>query len=112
MEWLKEFADLGGTVVVSLAVIWLFYESMKAKKVSGSNKESSSKNSCTMDNKGIGEALEGLRNEMNLTNTNHLHSIELTIKDGHAEIVKTINEGNMKMIEKLSELCGTLKNLK
>lgn len=90
---------MGGTVIISLAMIWLFYESIKSKKNNGNNK----------NNDNLNGSLSDLKNEIKLMNTNHLHAIELAINNGNKEIVSSINCMRVEMIEKLSEICGHLK---
>lgn len=104
----KEIAQLGGTVVVVVCFLWFMYEQQKLKKSNGDTKVVDDKRDAIDNNRGLG-VLKELQTQLELMNSNHLHSIEICIKDGNANIVSAINDGNMKMIEKLGEICGKLK---
>lgn len=89
-DGLKEFAELGSTVIVTLAFLFVIYESQKQKK------------------NGINGKSGDILNELKLMNSNHLHSIENAIRDGNEKIITAINGGNTEVIGKLSEICGKL----
>lgn len=91
-DGIEKFAQLGSTLVLALAMVWVLWESIKQKKSGGNG-----------NNKNI-----DILNELKIMNTNHLHAIEMAVRDGNDKIIKTITDGNIKMIEKLSEICGKL----
>jgi hypothetical protein len=97
LETLKEFADLGSTVLITLAFLFVFYEIQKQKKQGPQ----------VFNGKSV-----DILNELKLMNANHLHSIEEAIRDGNDKLVKEINGGNMKTVEMLSEICARLTNVK
>jgi len=97
-EALKGFADLGSTVIITLAFLFVFYESQKKKK------------------NGFNDKNGDILSELKLMNVNHLNSIEKAIREGNKEIVQAINnhdqserENGLRIIEKLSEFGGKLK---
>lgn len=47
--------------------------------------------------------------ELQTMNSNHLHSIENAINDGNANLIHSIHEDNMKIIELLGEIKGGLQ---
>ena len=93
-ESLKEFTDLGSSVVITLAFLFVFYESQKSKK----------------GNQTFNGKMPDILNELKLLNSNHLHAIENAINDGNKEIVKAVNEMRIDLSSKISELCGFLKS--
>jgi hypothetical protein len=46
--------------------------------------------------------------EVKFLNSNHLNSIEKTIREGNDKIVETINSGNMKIVASLGKIEGKL----
>lgn len=63
-----------------------------------------SRNSNTADDFG-----KRIFEELKLMNGNHLHSIENAINDGNAQLIHSMHEDNMKIIEALGEIKGNLK---
>lgn len=47
--------------------------------------------------------------ELKLMNGNHLHSIEKAINEGNQQLIHSMHEDNMKMIEILGEIKGNIK---
>ena len=88
-DFLKPFLELGSTVVVTLAFIWLLYREEKQKK-----------------NGNGGE--QAILKQVQMMNENHLHTIENTIRDGNDRVVKAITDNGTSVLEKLSEICGKL----
>lgn len=48
--------------------------------------------------------------ELQKMNSNHLTHIEDAINSGNRDIVKAINDGNLKMVEILGRIEGNIKN--
>jgi hypothetical protein len=55
-----------------------------------------------------GNTSKDILKELQLMNTNHLNSICKKIEDGNRELIDTIHDDNMKIIELLGEIKGKL----
>jgi hypothetical protein len=88
LDTLKDFIDLGGTVIVSLAALYILWQTQKNKKSNGTDKE--------------------ILKEIQLMNQNHLEHIKDCIQENNDELVNTIHSDNVKIIELLSRIDGRL----
>ncbi len=87
-----DFIDLGATAVVALAAFWAVVQIDKAKKANGNGNGT---------NKAILQQLQTM-------NDNHLHSMEECIRDGNKQLIETIHNDNIKIIELLGRIDGRL----
>jgi hypothetical protein len=90
-EELLKFVDMGGTVVVALMALYLFYQTMKDKN----KKVNNNKN-------------EEILNELKSMNSNHLNELRKCVEDGNKSLVDTIHDDNTKIIEVLGRIDGKL----
>ena len=51
---------------------------------------------------------DAILKELQMMNTNHLHSIEKAITDGNARLIESIHNDNIMMIEALGRINGKL----
>ena len=99
MEDIKQYADLGITAVICITFILTAGQCFKfwlenKKKPSGSG----------FDRK--------IYDELSLMNGNHLTTLQTTIVENNEELIKTITDGNTKMIEILARIDGRLSSNK
>lgn len=59
-------------------------------------------------NGGNGAMNNQILSELQRMNNNHLHTIQETLESGNRELVRTIHDDNIKMIEILGEIKGNL----
>ncbi len=87
----EQILQLGAVAVLFAIAIREFFAYLKAKK----NGEADKTN-------------RELLSELKLLNENHLNSIQKAITDGNRDIVEAVNNGNLRIVEKLGEICGRL----
>ena len=92
--------QLGAIAVIFFFSMKEFFSYLKAKNNKNGNVESSDK-ARTFDRQ--------ILQELQKMNSNHLHSIEAAINVGDKEVVRAITDGNLKMIEILGEIRGSLR---
>ena len=89
----NEYIQLGSIAAIFIIAIREFFNYLKAKK------------------NGNGEMITAdikVFEELKRMNNNHLHSIESAIIEGNKEIVRSINDGNLRTIQLLGEIKGNL----
>ena len=94
-----DILQLGAVAVLFLFAIKEFFSYLKAKKQPALDKEKDDKSS---------EVFKAIFQELQKMNSNHLHTIQGCIETGNRELVKTIHDDNIKMIEILGEIKGAL----
>lgn len=83
------FIQLGGLVALFALAIREFFVYIKGKK-----------NGTCNDSQILAE--------LQKMNSNHLHTLDESIRQGNRELVEAIHTGNMKIVELLSEIKGNL----
>ena len=84
--------ELGGIAILFFISIREFFSYLKSKKNgNGVNLTSS------------------ILQELQTMNTNHLHSIDEAIRNGNRDIIDSLHNDNMKIIEILARIDGKLK---
>ncbi len=91
----NQYLELGAVAILFIFAIREFFVYLKSRK----NGSASVLN-------------DRLLEELKLTNTNHLLSIEKSLNDGFDRLNDTIRDGNEKQIELLGEIKGILSRLK
>jgi len=89
LDTLKDFIDLGGTVIVSLAALYILWQTQKNKKSNGTDKE--------------------ILKEMQVMNQNHIHDICNKIDNGNKEVTKAITDMHNDLGKVLGEIKGILE---
>lgn len=90
----QDLLQLGGLIALFALAIREFFAYIRLKKNSVTGNETFS--------------VEILK-ELQTMNGNHLHSIETAINTGNANLINSIHQDNMKIVELLSEIKGRLK---
>ena len=94
MENLDNLANLGAVAVIFLFAVREFFAYLKSRKTGEGPPPVTDKD---------------IFLELQKMNDNHLHTLTDAVNIGSKETVRTINEGNMKIIEALGEIKGRLK---
>lgn len=85
-----DFLELGAVAVIFCFSIREFFKYLKDRK-----------------NVGNGATNELILMELQTMNNNHLHSMQEAVESGNRELIKTIHDDNMKIIELLGEIKGS-----
>lgn len=93
----QNLLELGAIAVLFLIAIREFFSYLKSK---GAPNQANCKGNDAF-NKAILE-------ELQLMNSNHLHTIQKCVEDGNKNLVETIHNDNTKMIEILGRIEGNL----
>ncbi|OGY26502.1 MAG: hypothetical protein A2Z24_00840 [Candidatus Woykebacteria bacterium RBG_16_44_10] len=87
----ETYIQAGAIGAIFIFFVKEFFQYLKSKNGNGSN--------------GFNKAIF---DELKKMNSNHLHSIEETLRTGNERLVDAINTGNGKTLEILSEIRGRL----
>jgi len=91
----EEYLQLGAVAILFAIAIREFFSYLKSKQV---------------EKNGTGKFDALILKELQITNTNHLHSLKDIMEKGNYRLVDVIHADNTKMIELLGEIKGTLNS--
>ena len=106
MDLNENILQLGALAIIFLFAVKEFFSYLKSRNISSAT---------GVDGDGRNEGRKSdnfshsILQELQLMNSNHLHSIEDAINVGNREIVKAINDGNLRTAELLGEIKGGLR---
>lgn len=100
LENLETYLQLGTVAVIFLFFIKQFFDYLKAKKNGSEKKDTEVEN-------GLSKLI---LTQLELMNSNHLHTIQDRIETGNKDIVEAIHRDNTEIIKILSKIEGALNN--